>query len=1218
MVDQTEKNNENSQSEIQQRIAQIDRQIEAARQADRVKGTSANAENSEQRTLARQFLEAVKKTIDRVKNFVASPEKKSDETLGKSARNVLVEAGRAVKKNIQVSEDPKVQAFLKDCEDRAPDELTAIHILDKIGDFLTGEKKILFSKKDQEATDFEKAIKRLTSSNRAGAERIIRVVEKQPEVFNIERDQVDRLKIEQKPVEVVNDSVRRLIEGERTLTNWDREKEVYEGKLDDKQMKLVQSLYNPHEFVEYLETRINPEKDKNDEVRRRINLGNKQKAMGEYKKRMEKANRLVTEASFEKEWHKLVSHEVAAELNSVMDNVFISLQRERPKKFFQDIAQSDFWKGIRITLDRLNRAVDQLSLTISSEERKGFDYKMYKDMVEESDVEERVIMKNGKSEIKRFPRIHILASPEKVKLSDYIISLKIVLSHAEHEQEYLHNARTLYNHPPGEGGFYGQLGKYAEDLTGTDINEMFLMPDADKVAFAFNLYTKLTEEEYALHNWQHTSDQDVNKMEWINTQVEDQTVERMKEFYPDFPESRVRGIVNKAVGIAKGVFLNTIEMGAYADPVDPKGGGHFASYSTQDAAIFMPFNPLHLGMRWQHEGVKPLIYFLPMDAKSRGAELSWDHNKLSKMMQKYHDSYMSGRKEVGDAKLFIDGLTDVCKIGGIFKRRGWRAAYELEDYFVWDKGKEGKDMPKNENSKDVKVLETWKIFEKIGYEAISYFTDYLTGTDTAFIKAGSDDKTEFYKYLYKKYFPESGEEKNDGDFNQYMKELRSKGREKAIESIKNGKSPSSLDEQIEEEVGKLFLYRVLAREVTQRFPTKILRVSRDRFEKNGKSRWTAIWEEMKEKKYLDPNLKLDPSKWDANDFDKIMRDLNLVESVFRSKMSKEIKDHLEMNPDDKKWNFQINDRLSERLDEIFKELNWTDFERANKVKYLYTLIEKKYINDEFLDNTFAGFLRNKEYPFSFGVEETDLSLLSFRKTGPRLIPRAIGDIGQMERDVIPGILGLRRMLQDMSVNGKKDLSPLLQYLKKAQKAFLDIHGPGEDYEFVYKIAAMTITYFKKDTMAKPLFGIFGLGRKNSVAAEYAGRSSGVWEWDSRDIDRFIVALESNDLLKNNPYDLAKYDLAKKATPENIWLTSIPILDKIPFLQKFAKLPIPIKTPFKKRHVDYAYNTKKLRQEFGGNWKDIAWDYLNQILPLVFALIFMQYLKAAFKENEGKK
>ena len=199
-----------------------------------------------------------------------------------------------------------------------------------------------------------------------------------------------------------------------------------------------------------------------------------------------------------------------------------------------------------------------------------------------------------------------------------------------------------------------------------------------------------------------------------------------------------------------------------------------------------------------------------------------------------------------------------------------------------------------------------------------------------------------------------------------------------------------------------------------------------------------------------------------------------------------------------------------------------------------------------------------------------------------------------------------RILSEIAMSGKHDFAPIIEYLRKGQQAIFDVHGTEEAQKFVYKMSGMIINYFKKDGMAKPLFGLLRLGRRNSIAAEYAGRSTAVWEWDSRDIDRFCVSLESYRLLPHNPYDLQKVVKGefKGEQYDDVWV-------KLPFLEK------PIKFG-KRRHVDWEWNGKKLRKDHGANWPAITFDIVNQFLPVVAIFILWQYLKQAIDEASGKK
>lgn len=233
--------------------------------------------------------------------------------------------------------------------------------------------------------------------------------------------------------------------------------------------------------------------------------------------------------------------------------------------------------------------------------------------------------------------------------------------------------------------------------------------------------------------------------------------------------------------------------------------------------------------------------------------------------------------------------------------------------------------------------------------------------------------------------------------------------------------------------------------------------------------------------------------------------------------------------------------------------------------------------------------------------------MAFRGGGPRIVPRAIKDVGIMEREVMPWIDQMPQLFNDLAINGKHDFSPIIEYLRKAKNAYNGVHGIGggldDVYGFTYRIATAAINYFKKNSMAKPLFGLFRVGRKNSMAAEYAGRSSTVWEWDSRDIDRFCIALESYHLIPKNYWDLSKPPTDKSF--HNIFI-------KLPFLKH------PIKTPFRKRNVDFEYNAAKLRKEQGGDWKAIAWDMTNKFVPIVIAFLLWKYIKEAMDEFSGKK
>ena len=465
-------------------------------------------------------------------------------------------------------------------------------------------------------------------------------------------------------------------------------------------------------------------------------------------------------------------------------------------------------------------------------------------------------------------------------------------------------------------------------------------------------------------------------------------------------------------------------------------------------------------------------------------------------------------------------------------------------------------------------------------------------------------RNQWFEYLYRRYFYE-GEAKNcpPGEFDNYMKQLKELGREKALEHVKKkGSYAAGTEEaQIEAETSQLFLDRFIVREIAARFPSKFLRMDRNRYHRDGLSRWKSIQVDFEKER-----------KWDIEKFDDVMKDLSFAEMLLRQEMSKIIRERVKLEPGIGLNKFDdIDYKLSsEKIKKLFSHLkdkngrHVMSDQRIKDVVDLYEAINQKIINGKNKD-TGKRYLDGecledvKAYSFTFGVEDTDISLMAWRATGPRMTARAIKDTGSFESDVIPWIIDAPKLLNQIAISGKHDFSPIIEYLRKAQLAIQKVHGTKPDHEFVYKMASMVIQYFKKDTNAKGLLSIFQLASKqpHSIAGEYAGRSSAVWEWDARDIDRFIIALESNSLLPRLPY-------SKQDGPsyEDRYIT---------IFGRQIKLGQKIKE-------DYPHNSGKLRGKFGADWKAIALEAINSILPIALAYMMWQYISKATEEAEGKK
>ena len=883
------------------------------------------------------------------------------------------------------------------------------------------------------------------------------------------------------------------------------------------------------------------------------------------------------------------------ELGKVMNQLLLRLQQEGAHKFYDELAQQDFMRGIQATENQIRSALQTLQSNLAELEKnpkyaKEYEnVKLYKFFDEGHYIDEREKVVDGETRSLPYPRLHPLLKPKEISLKDFALQLTFEVYHLIHQRNYLHDARVVFNHPPGDHGFYSGLGGYAEKYAGTDIDEMMLLPDGNLALEAYHLYEKYLEEDFASLDWKHRPTEFTSELEYVNSKLEKEIIEQMRlEYGDEISEERIKSAINIGVGLARGVFLTEPEKSAYADPVDNEGQGMVASYGTNDAGALNALNPLHVELRWQGEHHMFMYYFMPIG----GQKGPWDHKDMWKNMGNYLDSYIKGNSKL-PKNLFIDEMIGVTKAGGIFKRKGWRMQSSLEGFY------------KYLANDQVDALESFKAMDYIGYEAVAdFFDNKKMGKNLLKAKEGTalgQQRRDFFKYVYEKYFNEI-----DGtDFDGYMKSLRKLGEEQALKVL-DGKAKGSngakgtlpagsWEEQVELEISQIFLDRAKIREIALRFPSKFLRIDRSRFEADGVSRWQKIQKEL---------------GMERDEFNMVMKDFVFAETLLRKEISGKVKDQLRLDPslnlNDIKVDYEsLNEVTIERL---LKQTKGVDKdgkllmtqERIEKVKKIYRAIKQNFINGKFLDKDGREAVKN--YTFSFGVEDTDLGLMAFRGTGPRMVARSIKDTGILEEGAIPAISNLGRMLQAIAIDGKQDFSPIIEAMVKARKAFNDVHGTGDDQKFNYNLATAVIQYFKKDSMAKPLFGLFRLGKRNSIAAEYAGRSTAVWEWDSREIDRFCTALESYRILPKTAFDF--FDVRKKGGEyESVYWK---IGNKA------------WKTPFKKQKVSFEYNAAKLRKEFGGDWKAISWDYINQFLPIAMAFLLWKYFKDAMDEASGKK
>ena len=452
-------------------------------------------------------------------------------------------------------------------------------------------------------------------------------------------------------------------------------------------------------------------------------------------------------------------------------------------------------------------------------------------------------------------------------------------------------------------------------------------------------------------------------------------------------------------------------------------------------------------------------------------------------------------------------------------------------------------------------------------------------------------KKALFEHVFEKYYG-----KEPSELQVYYSSILKKAGDNVHKNIQKGKiAPENLNEAIHLEASHIFLYRALARVISQRMPTKFICLERNRMSKDGQRAWEKIRVKFAGE-YPDLNLDKDPII-----FDKAMKDIMLAETIMRNEMSREMKKVQERKQDLSTAEYDYN-LTEEKLGNILSEKN-IDPERIERAKKLLRLIKQDYAgNDIFLDNYGEDDIREKKYPFTFALGELDTSFLAFRSTGQNMLTRAIGEISRVEDEVVKEVFNFAQLLHTTAIDGKKDFSKIVESIKKMKLCIESMHGKEPSHRLSKSMASLAISYFKKDTKAKAAFGLFTSNKPNSLAAEFAGgRSGAVWEWEAREVDNFIVALESEDILSRYPYEKNKQPVR------------VPLWIKNPITGKMMK------TPFTTRNKDFQTTSEGLRRGFGGGFKSIGFDMMNKYIPILMAYILWKYISTALEEaDEGKK
>ncbi len=972
-----------------------------------------------------------------------------------------------------------------------------------------------------------------------------------------------------------------------------------------------------------------------------------------------------------------LSTEIKEDIAGLFDKIYMRVDRERPQAYFQPITQEDYLTGIqRVTLDITNR-LRKLETWVGDNEQNvsrilgGTEF--YRDSIEDADADVVTYKDpedNDKEKIRRI--LKPIVGNERIKFKEYIEHLDQVIATYIHAKEYTHNARAIFVNPPGEGGIWAQMQKYSEEFTMVDFDSMMLLPGARYFLRALSLYDKMLMELFASHDWCHDPDMFSPIPNSAFSKFELRVLNRLEDSYRNEQgelrdengnidptlDDKLRSMLVMAIGASQGMFLNWVEKGAMAEaPRDPKTGAPtFQSYSTQDSAPFMAFNPfLHFFFRFQTQGSDHSpIFYIPVEGH---ISRFWDHESVWKNMKAFLNTFLMGKKPLTYMKLFADFCDNIGNVGGILMRDSWRTKSWVDAYTEYKRNAQG------ERTTTVDHLKTWKNLENIGYEGLLTWihtpTNIAGRMEADFLNAltgaKQTERMEFFQYIFDKYF--IGE--NNRSLADYLDDIRKEMRQEAYREIKDGRTitkdgayiddqfPDDLEKHIEMKTSKMFLYRTLTRLIALRAPTKLILIDRDRLSPKGQRRWKLIMDKMgnyyKESKHIP-------------EFESLMDDLLMAESLKRMEISKKMREDLLSLPDGNDANgvlidksrdlYRIAGNINYRLDEreirrlLAGKLAGRPANQIDRVIELYHKIMDSYYdpnsgflhdknNANFLDE-YANTIKRGDFKYTFALDEAALDFIPFRSAGQRVLPRAIGDISSVEQNVVDGIKKFPDLLLITSINGKNDFSEIIQTIAKAKKALDGAIGSDYAAQVSHHMGMMVINYFKKDSDRKGLFGWMGIGRKNSIAAERVNRSSGVWEWDGRTVDAFCTALEEADIIKkepnllNDPRNLNKgkdKDVGAKYRPIYITLLGIARPIKLPF-------KLEIRNPFDRSKIWFTrYLFKKIKPQIkwwgeqmrvdgGGKWYNLLFEIGNSILPFVLLLIIYKMLQEALKTDRG--
>ena len=553
--------------EVQQARQEAQKEIKAARA-----NKSGDQLSIAEKQLAQKYLQelAEKSTAaSEVRDMAKATGGLSVEGKRKEAvevKKTVVKVLEAIKQGVVKAKANASQKVLAELAERAGlmTDTTASYLYPLIDKYIYRD--IFFSKPGQELTGFEKDFKKLYQDNPIAAKLLGQIIyDRLGEISTVTKDELIKqleIKIDDEgkfviPEEEVRNKLMDKLRREQEDENRRRSQTTQEQAEEErKKIELQQEIYTLQQLIRDFELYLTPEYHKFI-----IAISAPEKFISyidEIKSEAIEKARVKGKALSEKEAYSKASEIIEERLVDVLDKILARFTETSPEKFWQEVGQENFVRGINTTLATFGSYLDKLRTALEEYERDNPDQKikLTKSVGLDPIIEDIVIEykdENGDTVYVDKPRIRYrpLSKPEDVNLSGFASYLRLMTDEYIGEREYLHNARSILTHPKDpERGFYAQLGQYAERMKTPALEEMFLFPNADLLQDAINLYEKFSEEQFASQDWIHATDMFLNKTGTVMTRLEEEVLEALKRMHPKLKsqESKLKSALFMAIG----------------------------------------------------------------------------------------------------------------------------------------------------------------------------------------------------------------------------------------------------------------------------------------------------------------------------------------------------------------------------------------------------------------------------------------------------------------------------------------------------------------------------------------------------------------------------------------------------------------------------------------------------------------------------------------------